>query len=167
LILKAWRSSLIRYRYNLAWAEILKQSGKAEFQLSDYGFVMNQRELENFIILRLKIPNPPLEHEDSPYFLASGVEHWSDALTRAICERVKQHCLERDKKPEADLNKYNSGNYRLQAHLNTYSQSMNPSVALEILGTLNLKNIFENLEGCIETLQFRVKLQRAFTGEQP
>jgi Family of unknown function (DUF5691) len=167
LILEAWRSSLKHYRHNLAWADALKQSGKAEFQLSDYAFVMNQSELEQFILLRLKLPNPPLEHEDSPYFLASSFERWSAQLTRGVCERVKQHFLERDKKTEAELNKYNSGDYRFQAHLNTYSHSLNPRVALEILGTLNLKNNFENLETVLETLRFRIKLQQAFTGEQP
>ncbi len=167
LILEAWRSSLKHYRYNLAWADALKQSGKAEFQLSDYGFVMNQTELEQFILLRLKLPNPPLEHDQSPYYLASSFESWSAQLTRGICERVKQYFLERDKKTEAELNKYNSGDYRLQAHLNTYSQSMNPGVALEILSTLNLKNKFENLDATLETLRFRIKLQNAFLGEQP
>ncbi len=167
LILEAWRSSLKHYRYNLAWADALKQSGKAEFQLSDYSFVMTPTELEQFILLRLKLPQPPLEHEDSPYFLVTGFEDWSAELTRAICERVKQYFLERDKKTEAELNKYNSGDYRLQAHLKTYSQSMNPNVALEILGTLNLKNHFENLETTLETLRFRIELQRAFQGEHP
>lgn len=167
LILEAWRSSLKHYRYNLAWADALKQSGKAEFQLSDYGFVMNQTELEQFILLRLKLPNPPLEHDESPYYLASSLTNWSTQLTVGICERVKQYFLGRDQKTEAELNKYNSGDYRLQAHLNTYSQSMSPGVALEILGTLNLKNKFENLDATLETLEFRVKLQQAFLGEQP
>jgi Family of unknown function (DUF5691) len=167
LILEAWRSSLRHYRYNLAWADALKQSGKAEFQLFDYGFVMNQTELEHFILLRLKLPQPAIEHEDSPYFLASSFEGWSAELTRGICERVKQYFLERDKKTVAELNKFNTGDYRLQAHLRTYSQNMNPSVALKVLGTLNLKNTFENLDATLETLQFRIKLQHAFTGEQP
>jgi Family of unknown function (DUF5691) len=167
LILEAWRSSLRHYRYNLTWADALKQSGKAEFQLSDYAFVMNQTELEHFILLRLKLPQPPLENDDSPYFLASSFDSWSAQLTHGICERVKQYFNDRDKKTEAELNKYNSGDYRLQAHLNTYSQSMNPSVALEILGSLNLKNNFENLDATLETLQFRIKLKNAFTGEQP
>ena len=169
LILEAWRDSLRKYHYNLAWADAIKQSGKAEFQLSDYGFVMSQTELEHFILLRLKLAQPPLEHDDSPYFLATSFETWSAQLTRGICERVKQYYLERDKKPEAELNKYNSDDYRLQAHLNTYSQNMNTVVALEILGTLNLKNKFENLEKVLETLRFRIKLQQAFSslGDQP
>jgi Family of unknown function (DUF5691) len=169
LILETWRSSLRHYRYNLAWADALKQSGKAEFQLSDYGFVLNQTELEYFILLRLKLPQPPLEHDESPYFLASSFENWSVQLTRGICERVKQYFLERDKKPEAKRDNYeilSQTDYRLQAHLRTYSQSMNPTVALEILSTLNLNNTFENLDAALETLLFRVKLQNAFTGEQ-
>ncbi len=165
LILEAWRSSLKHYRYNLAWADALKQSGKAEFQLSDYGFVLSKTDLENFILLRLKLPNPPLEHDESPYYLATSFENWSAELTRGICERVKHYFKDRDQKTEAELNKYNSGDYRLQAHLRIYSQKMDANVALEVLGTLNLKNNFENLDATLETLRFRIKLQNAFTGE--
>ena len=167
LMLEAWRDSLRKYRYNLKWADALKQSGKADIQLSDYGFVMSQNELENFILLRLKLAQPALEHDDSPYYLATGFETWSSQLTRGICERVKQYFLERDKKTEAELNKYHAGDYRLQAHFKTYSQSMNAVVALEILESLSLKNKFENLETALEILHFRVKLQQAFRGEQP
>lgn len=167
LILEAWRSSLQMHRYNLAWADALKQSATAEFQLSDYGFVMNQPELENFILLRLNLAQPPLEHDESPYYLVTGFSDWSAELTRGICERVKQYFLERDKKSEAELSKHSSGDYRLQAHLRTYSQSMKANVALEILNSLKLKNTFENLEQTLEALHFRVKLQQAFKGEQP
>lgn len=167
LILEAWRSSLKHYRYNLAWADALKQSGKSEFQISDYTFVMNQIELEQFILLRLKLPNPPLEHDDSPYYLASGLTNWSAQLTLGVSERVKQYFLGRDQRTEAELNKYNSGEYRLQAHLQTYSNKMHPRTALEILNNLKLKNTFDNLDATLETLQFRIKLQNAFLGEQP
>jgi Family of unknown function (DUF5691) len=167
LLLEAWRDSLRLHRYNLAWADALKQSGKAGFQLRDYGFVLTQPELEKFILLRLKLAQPPLESDESPYYLVTGLNIWSAELTRGICERLKTYYVERDKKPEAELKKYNANDYRIQAHFKTYSQSMNPNVALEILKAIKLKNEFENLDQALETLHFRLKLQRAFTGEQP
>jgi Family of unknown function (DUF5691) len=167
LILEAWRSSLRHHRYNLAWADALKQSGKAEFQLSDYTFVMSQSELENFMILCLKLANPRLQNQDSAYFLGPFLNTWSAKLTRSVCEQLKTYFEARDKLPEAEIKKYNSDDYRLQAHLGTYSTHMKPQTALEILGKLKLNNEFEYLANALETLQFRVKLQNAFTGEQP
>ncbi len=167
LILEAWRSSLRHYRYNLAWADALKQSGKAEFQLIDYTFVMSQLDLENFMILRLKLANPRLQNQDSAYFLGPFLNTWSAKLTRSVCEQLKTYFEARDKLPEAEIKKYNSDDYRLQANLRTYSRSMHPQTALEILGKLKLNNEFEFLTNALETLQFRVKLQNAFTGEQP
>jgi hypothetical protein len=167
LILEAWRSSLRHYRYNLAWADALKQNGKAEFQLSDYGFVLNPTELENFIILRLKLPNPRLQNRESAYFLAAQLTTWSAKLTSSVCEQVKIYYEARDKLPEAEVKKYNSEDYTLQAHLETYSTYMQPQTALEILGKLKLNNEFEFLTKALEILQFRIKLQHAFTGEQP
>jgi Family of unknown function (DUF5691) len=167
LILEAWRSSLRHYRYNLAWADALKQSGKAEFQLIDYTFVMSQLDLENFMILRLKLANPRLQNQDSAYFLGPFLNTWSAKLTRSVCEQLETYFEARDKLPEAELKKHNSDDYRLQAHLGTYSRSMHPQTALEILGKLKLNNEFEFLTNALETLQFRVKLQNAFTGDQP
>ncbi len=167
LILEAWRSSLRLYRYNLAWADALKQSGKAEFQLNDYTFVMSQSELEDFMILRLKLANPRLQNQDSAYFLGPFLNNWTAKLTRSVCEQLETYFEARDKLPEAEIKKYNSDDYRLQAHLGTYSTSMHPQTALEILGRLKLNNEFEFLAKALETLQFRVKLQNAFTGEQP
>ena len=166
LILEAWRSSLRHYRYNLAWADALKQSGKAEFQLSDYTFVLNEIELENFIILRLKLASPRLQNQDSAYFLGPFLNTWSAKLTRSVCEQLETYFEARDKLPEVEIKKHNSDDYRLQAHLGTYSKSMHPQTALEILGKLKLNNEFEFLAQALETLQFRIKLQNAFTGEQ-
>jgi hypothetical protein len=167
LILEAWRSSLRHYRYNLAWADALKQSGKAEFQLIDYTFVMSQLDLENFMILRLKLANPRLQNQDSAYFLGPFLNTWSAKLTRIVCEQLEIYFEARDKLPEAEIKKHNSDDYRLQAHLGTYSRYMHPQTALEILGKLKPNNEFEFLTNALETLQFRVKLQNAFTGEQP